>query len=340
MVGIRGITAGAVALVVIAACTSSTESTVAPAPGSEATEPASVSTTTVVVTATSKDASTTSTTATTTTAATADDSPAAPEWESVFEAGMECRDFVEMDLGYEAALGYWFVQGRPQYMDADGDDIPCEEEAFTAWLPIVGDGADAQYPHGLYCRDIVSDPWVSPRAAFLYWLIEGSPDRMDADHDGIPCETVFPEIVLRGFLEDPYLLDDGTPAGLTCEDLRWVRPYYRQSVAYFFAEGSPDRLDPDGNGVPCEGAGYEDEPWDLEWVQAVESGMSCDELADSEHFAHDYFGLVFYWMLNGRPPELDSDNDGLPCHPGWGDAWSLEDIKWFTDGLPGYTNAC
>ena len=45
---------------------------------------------------------------------------------------------------------------------------------------------------GLFCRDL------RPRGynyadAVQYWMIEGRPDRMDADRNGIPCETVYPE---------------------------------------------------------------------------------------------------------------------------------------------------
>jgi hypothetical protein len=253
---------------------------------------------------------------------------------------MQCRDFVEMDLGYESALGYWFVNGRPDRMDVDGNNIPCDEEAYSVWLPVVGDGEGAWFAPGLYCRDIVIDPWTGPDVPFLYWLLEGSPDRMDADRDGIPCETLFPEIVLSQFLENPYLLEEGVPPGLTCDELRWVRPYYRQVVAYYVVGGFPGILDDDGDGIPCEEAGFEDEPWDLEWVADTPAGMSCDELAASGRFDRDYFGVVLYWLYHGQPAELDADQDGLPCHPGWGRSWSLEDVKWFTDGLPGYTNAC
>lgn len=245
-----------------------------------------------------------------------------------------------MDLEYEAALGYWFVNDRPDRMDTDGNNIPCDEEAYSVRLPLVGEGGDAWFAHGLFCRDIIVDPWTGPQVPFLYWLVEGSPDRMDADRDGIPCETLFPEVVLSRFLEDPYLLDDGAPSGLTCDDLRWVRPWYRQAVAYYVAEGLPGILDDDGDGIPCEGAGFEDEPWDIDWIEGAASGMSCDQLADSDRFEHDYFGVVLYWLYHGRPAELDADGDGLPCHPGWGRSWSLQDVKWFTDGLPGYTNAC
>lgn len=63
-------------------------------------------------------------------------------------------------------------------------------------------------PKGLYCRDL-TDPdvetWFSSAAvtdptgyvlALVYWSLEGEPDRMDEDLDGVPCESLFePEVV-------------------------------------------------------------------------------------------------------------------------------------------------
>jgi len=63
-------------------------------------------------------------------------------------------------------------------------------------------------PKGLYCRDLM-DPDVETSfssagtagtagyvLALVYWALEGKPDRMDEDLDGVPCETVFdPEVV-------------------------------------------------------------------------------------------------------------------------------------------------
>ncbi len=66
-------------------------------------------------------------------------------------------------------------------------------------------------PHGLYCRDLL-DPGrpelgtvfsaysTTPASGYLsslvYWSLEGEPDRMDADLNGIPCETLYaPEVV-------------------------------------------------------------------------------------------------------------------------------------------------
>lgn len=32
--------------------------------------------------------------------------------------------------------------------------------------------------------------------SLVYWFLEGQPDRMDEDGDGIPCETLYaPEVV-------------------------------------------------------------------------------------------------------------------------------------------------
>lgn len=45
---------------------------------------------------------------------------------------------------------------------------------------------------GLFCRDLRPRGY-SYAEAVQYWMIEGRPDRMDADRNGIPCETVYPE---------------------------------------------------------------------------------------------------------------------------------------------------
>jgi hypothetical protein len=39
--------------------------------------------------------------------------------------------------------------------------------------------------------------------AVTYWVRDGSPDRMDADRNGIPCETVYAEAEVLAFWGDP-----------------------------------------------------------------------------------------------------------------------------------------
>ncbi len=68
-------------------------------------------------------------------------------------------------------------------------------------------------PHGLFCRDLMSpdgtgslfDGYGRPDDSayfwsLVYWSLEGRPDRMDADHDGIPCETVHSPAVVADVL--------------------------------------------------------------------------------------------------------------------------------------------
>lgn len=101
---------------------------------------------------------------------------------------------------------------------------------------------------GLFCRDLASTGYGFFQAV-SYWLAEGSPDRMDADGNGIPCETVFPGEV-DGFLDAAA----GTESGLLCADLGLSddRTGYQTAVAYWLLEGAPVRMDEDGNGIPCE----------------------------------------------------------------------------------------
>lgn len=62
------------------------------------------------------------------------------------------------------------------------------------------------YPSGLLCRDLLEPPpgfeadqwqpdldYLTYGLAVWYWVAEGRPDRMDADGNGIPCETVYPK---------------------------------------------------------------------------------------------------------------------------------------------------
>lgn len=68
------------------------------------------------------------------------------------------------------------------------------------------------YPPDLFCRDLLVPPpdtapdFYAPDENHLdyglavwYWLAQGRPDRMDADHNGIPCETVYPKAEIDAF---------------------------------------------------------------------------------------------------------------------------------------------
>ncbi len=130
--------------------------------------------------------------------------PARPAWQAPFlpggplyevgvEEGRECWEFGEFP--YRDIVAYWVAYGMPGRMDWNDDGIPCNEDenifepAFFAGLP--GES-------GLFCRDLEPDGY-SFAEALAYWLREGAPDRMDADQNGIPCETIYPREEIEAF---------------------------------------------------------------------------------------------------------------------------------------------
>jgi hypothetical protein len=117
-------------------------------------------------------------------------------------AGLFCRDLDAQGYSYAAAVDYWRLHGQPSRMDADGNGIPCETvypapDVAAHWqpqdIPLAGDP-----PPGLFCRDLYARGFTYPEAV-AYWWSDGAPGRMDADSDGIPCETVYPAEGVNAF---------------------------------------------------------------------------------------------------------------------------------------------
>jgi hypothetical protein len=116
----------------------------------------------------------------------------------------------------------------------------------------TGPGDVLAQPAGLLCRDL-RDRGYSYRAAVDYWYFHGQPDRMDADRNGIPCETVYPRSDVAAYWgSTPVPAYEGVPVGLLCRDLAARGYSYADAVAYWFATGTPDNMDADLNGIPCE----------------------------------------------------------------------------------------
>lgn len=59
---------------------------------------------------------------------------------------------------------------------------------------------------GLLCRDLAAAGWDYERAV-AYWNEEGRPARMDADENGIPCETVYAASDVTAYWGDPLPTD-------------------------------------------------------------------------------------------------------------------------------------
>jgi hypothetical protein len=84
---------------------------------------------------------------------------------------------------------------------------------------------------------------------------------MDADENGIPCQTVYPAEDIAFLLGSV----DEFGSGLLCRDLADRGATFGQAVAYWVAEGGPERMDADGNGTPCETVYEPEEVADFIW---------------------------------------------------------------------------
>ncbi len=109
-------------------------------------------------------------------------------------------------------------------------------------------------PTNLLCKDLAAQGY-SYAAAVDYWRVNGQPNRMDADRNGIPCETVYPRADVVAYWPSATYestVSYGLPGGLLCRDLsaRGVGVY--DALRYYLWEGRPARMDADGNGIPCE----------------------------------------------------------------------------------------
>jgi hypothetical protein len=159
--------------------------------GGSTAEPGGTTTTAVPTTAapttTTSTAPTTTRPPTTTTTTTTTTAMPPPE----LATGLLCRDVEAAGYGFAEALAYWVREGLPDRMDEDGDGIPCETVYPAAEVDAVLDfDAANPLPAGKLCRD-VNAAGYGFLDALAYWVREGAPARMDADHNGLPCETVY-----------------------------------------------------------------------------------------------------------------------------------------------------
>ena len=98
----------------------------------------------------------------------------------------------------------------------------------TATLPPI-DKVEA----GLFCRDLAALGYGYVEAV-AYWIEEGSPDRMDADRNGIPCETIYSSsevleywgdplpVVLQNQFASVVAIDPGPPIAIVADYAEWL----------------------------------------------------------------------------------------------------------------------
>lgn len=202
---------------------------------------------------------------------------------------------------------------------------------------------------GMFCRDLAAIGYDYAEAV-TYWTREGRPDRMDADRNGIPCETVYPSAEVLAFWGDPLptsTLPSFTMAGLEAD----VHDQWRAASGsetdwscQIEAGGSLTAgavvscapsvigegehavltvlvLDDAGTTAVAEaGVRYPDLNAGF-IVEAIGTGKLCRDVLDIEaglsEWMEDpelrYFGAVLYWFMEGRPDRMDADTNGIPC---------------------------
>lgn len=131
-----------------------------------------------------------------------------------------------------------------------GAASPDAEPSAPAGLPPVD-----QLKEGLKCVDLEGRGYDFA-AADRYWNLHGQPALMDADVNGIPCETKYPEDAIRevyGSRVDTAETDvTRLPSGLSCATLKQFGVDHPAVEEYWTLEGKPKRLDRNGDGRPCD----------------------------------------------------------------------------------------
>lgn len=143
----------------------------------------------------------------------------------------------------------------PQPDGAGRSETPSADptgDAARADLPPVG-----RLEAGLSCLEL-KERGYDFAAADRYWSRQGQPAGMDADANGIPCETRFDETAIRavyGARVDAAETDVTRLApGLGCPLLVEYGVDYPAVAGYWEHEGRPRRLDRNRDGRPCDEA--------------------------------------------------------------------------------------
>lgn len=90
--------------------------------------------------------------------------------------------------------------------------MPAPPTTTAAPQSETGDLPVAALAWGLFCRDLGPQGY-SYEQAVAYWIAEGRPQRMDADRNGIPCETVFAADEITAYWGQPLPTSGASGAG-------------------------------------------------------------------------------------------------------------------------------
>jgi hypothetical protein len=209
-----------------------------------------------------------------------------------------------------------------------------DDTGRAAWLsgadiPSDMAGIEALFrPHAgaHFCRELRNEaghPFdLGYRGALLYWLLDGRPDRMDADGDGVPCETVFS-------YEEVLEVWGGTPLEAALEDPR---------EAYQFAFVT--EVAADGSSVTLDYAEF------LSGDEANAAAVAAGEITEGEQVPNDYYIRNDNPLLRTFPIAPDArvslmgfslENQGIDAIPVTAAQWAtlfIEAQRCIAEGFP------
>lgn len=144
---------------------------------------------------------------------------------------------------------------------APGDTVPddtADPGVEVAGRSTIATATTAPLPSGLTCAEL-EERGTAYADVVRYWNGNAQPDELDEDADGAPCESQYPASVVRaelgtgsGSSGTTVAPPRGLDTGLTCAQLKARGVGAADAVSYFVSQGSPSRMDADGNGIPCE----------------------------------------------------------------------------------------
>ena len=203
---------------------------------------------------------------------------------------------------------------------------------------------------GLFCCDL-SALGYDYESAVAYWTSEGRPERMDADRNGIPCQTVYEPAEVMAYWGDPLPTTTAAPTVTLTRLGSYVANQWQRAGGYsiewecqldhgdILAAGSVATCRPTETGegeYPVLTALILNDTGKVAVAQSglprlelapeiiidtFGTGKLCRDVLDPDNglpaFIPDsdlhYFGAVLYWFMEDRPDRMDADTNGIPC---------------------------
>jgi hypothetical protein len=177
-----------------------------------------------------------------------------------------------------------------------------------------------QVASGLFCRDLHALGYGYPDGA-AYWLGDGSPDRMDADRNGVPCQTVYPEVEVIAYWGEPLpVIDTNEFAFLVSIEMGSSITVVVDYAQWFLGDAATRACEEDGEDEYCPYEGYY-------YIRNVNPRLRTLAVSDD--------AAVFLGDWHGEYGTLASEEEmraaGLDDHPTMGCRVPLEEVRQVLD---------